>query len=308
MDFTRCRATHSPVTCPPVEQSAAPACCRPFSVCVGNYTLTYDGTCCALAPRRNRIPDGVYSAIQFQDGCVVGVGQLPVPSYTPAPCCNDGSDGSGSTPAPVVPVSPDACNLTQMGPAGLQTLLNVAPGNGVSVQGCGTTGNPLRISVSASQGAAISAVSGDPPIRVQGDGSSSAPLIIGMNPSVAPGNYGGLMVNQFGLVTGYQADGGSPTVRAIVGTAGVNAQEQAPAGGGVYSVGLADTGVNAATWRLGRYDVAVNTRGQLTNVSQAVAPLTAGSFYSPPDPSVPGDTGKRISYNADGIITGVQAV
>jgi hypothetical protein len=273
-------------------------------VCVGNYTLCYDGTCCQLAARKWRIPDGVYSAIQLQDGCIVGVGQVPVPSYTPPPCCDQ---ESGGDPPTGVPVSPDACNLTAMGPAGLQTFLTVAPGSGVTVSGCGTTGDPLRISASASGGGSITAQAGDSPIRVQGDGSATAPLIIGMNRSVDPGNYGGLMVNRYGLVTGYQPESGGATVHALVGMAGIAAEEQ-PIGSGVYAVALAATGVNAAKYRLGRYDVAVNAQGQITSVTEAFPALTAGTFYTPADPSIAGDRPKRVSYNADGVITGVQAV
>jgi hypothetical protein len=288
-----------------VEPAAKTSPCKPFSVCVGNYTLSFDGACFQLAARKWLVPDGTYSAIQFQDGCVVGVGQVPVPSYTPPACCSQ--DSGGGTPTINVPVSPDSCNLTAMGPAGLQTFLNVAPGSGVSVTGCGTTGNPLRISASASGGGSITAQSGDSPIRVQGDGSTASPLIVGMNKSVDPSNYGGLQVNKYGLVTGYQATSGGATVHSLVGMNGVVADEQ-PIGSGVYAVGLAPTGVVAAKYRLGRYDVSVNAQGQITGVAEAFPPLTAGSFYTPADPSIAGDRPKRVSYNTDGVITGVQPV
>ncbi|RQH06624.1 hypothetical protein [Paraburkholderia dinghuensis] len=270
---------------------------------MGNYTLSYDGSCFTLGARTWRIPDGTYSAIQFQDGCIVGVGQMPEPSYTPAPCCSDTSSNGGSTTTDIT-VSPDACNLTSLGAAGLATFLYVSPGNGVSVSGCGTHADPLRISVSATGDSTIVATSGAQPITVSGDGSSTAALVIGMATQITAGDYAGFSVNQYGLVTGYSAPSNGASVTAMVGFSGVSAQEQ-PIGSGVYSVGLASTGVTAGMYRVGRYELTVNAQGQITGISEAIAPVTAGSFYSPPNPNVPGDTGKTVSYNADGLITGI---
>lgn len=61
--------------------------CKPFSVCVGNYSLIWDGSCASVQERTYKIPDGTYTSLTFQGGCIVGVGNAPVPQYTPQACC-----------------------------------------------------------------------------------------------------------------------------------------------------------------------------------------------------------------------------
>lgn len=65
-----------------------PKVCRPFSVCVGNKSLVYDGSCLYLLDRKTKIKAGTYTSITFdENGCVVGAGQAPLAEYTPQACC-----------------------------------------------------------------------------------------------------------------------------------------------------------------------------------------------------------------------------
>lgn len=65
-----------------------PRKCKPFSICVGNKSLTYDGECLSIADRKYKIPNGTYTSITFEEGCIVGVGNAPIPEYTPQACCD----------------------------------------------------------------------------------------------------------------------------------------------------------------------------------------------------------------------------
>lgn len=75
--------------------------CKPFTLCVGNKSLVYDGKCLSVLDRQYKIPNGTYTSITFEEGCIIGVGLAPVPEYTPQACCEGeapskptGTDGS----------------------------------------------------------------------------------------------------------------------------------------------------------------------------------------------------------------------
>lgn len=62
--------------------------CKPFSICVGNHSLIWDGSCASIVKRKYQIPNGTFTSVTFEDGCIVGVGQAPIPQYTPQACCD----------------------------------------------------------------------------------------------------------------------------------------------------------------------------------------------------------------------------
>lgn len=66
--------------------------CKPFSLCVGNFTLIFDGVCPRIEPRQYQIPDGTYTSITFNNGCITAVGEAPIPQYTPQQCCGGEED------------------------------------------------------------------------------------------------------------------------------------------------------------------------------------------------------------------------
>ena len=61
---------------------------KPFQICVGNHSLIWDGSCASIVKRKYQIPNGTYTSVTFEDGCIVGVGQAPIPQYTPQACCD----------------------------------------------------------------------------------------------------------------------------------------------------------------------------------------------------------------------------
>ena len=65
-----------------------PKACKPFQICVGNHSLIWDGSCASIVKRKYQIPNGTYTSVTFEDGCIVGVGQAPIPQYTPQACCD----------------------------------------------------------------------------------------------------------------------------------------------------------------------------------------------------------------------------
>lgn len=66
-----------------------PKKCKPFTVCVGNKSLVFDGTCLHALPRKIQIPAGTYTSITLdENGCIVDAGTAPVPVYTPQACCD----------------------------------------------------------------------------------------------------------------------------------------------------------------------------------------------------------------------------
>lgn len=62
--------------------------CKPFQICVGNHSLVWDGSCASIVKRKYQIPNGTFTSVTFEDGCIVGVGQAPIPQYTPQACCD----------------------------------------------------------------------------------------------------------------------------------------------------------------------------------------------------------------------------
>lgn len=126
--------------------------CKPFKLCVGNFSLIWDGKCASIQPRAFQIPNGTYTSITFTDGCITGVGQAPLPQYTPQQCC-DGevaaprtSQGSGS-----LSTGNEQGNLTVINNGSI-TVKPVwdARGN-IAVTGLGTADKPWKPSVKISK-------------------------------------------------------------------------------------------------------------------------------------------------------------
>lgn len=120
--------------------------CKEFSLCVGNKSLHYDGNCLYVTDRKFKIPNGTYTSITFQEGCIVGVGEAPLPVYTPQACCD------GETPTNVVQVEPlttsdEVGNLAKIE----NNKLTVNPAwkntDTVTIGGNGTTDKPWKASV-----------------------------------------------------------------------------------------------------------------------------------------------------------------
>lgn len=171
--------------------------CKPFSICVGNKSLIWNGECLVVQNRQYQIPDGTYTSITFTDGCITGVGEAPIPLYTPQACC-DSDDGTGVA-------QPTGTSATASStPGNLATVVNgaitVKPlwGTGdLAVTGNGTADKPwkanLRLSseptnLLKSTADGLSArvkFASSSTIEVQGNGSEENPVVLSLaNPDV----------------------------------------------------------------------------------------------------------------------------
>ena len=117
--------------------------CKKFSLCVGNKSLHYDGDCLYVTDRKFQIPDGTYTSITFQGGCVVGVGTAPLPVYTPQACC-DGEAVTNVVTTETITTSDEAGNLAVI--ENNKLTVNPAWKNSttVTVGGNGTTEKPWQ--------------------------------------------------------------------------------------------------------------------------------------------------------------------
>lgn len=88
--------------------------CKPFSICVGNKTLSFDGECLYVMDRKFQIPDGTYTSITFKDGCIIAVGKAPIPEYTPQACCDGEATVKPGTTSGSVSVAKGKNNLVAM--------------------------------------------------------------------------------------------------------------------------------------------------------------------------------------------------
>lgn len=257
--------------CPP-DDTPKPRVGEPFTVCVGNYTLVYDGYILKKEARSYQVPDGAYTQLTFSDGCIVGAGQAPIAAYTPSDCCSPPGRDTGGTVAPTADISPVACNWLSVSPQGYFVTPHIFGDAGIQVSGCGTSSDPMVIKLAGGGGGSSGSVAAQSPngtITVHGSGAPSDPLTVDLAPIGVSGVYGGFSVDSYGRITNYSA--GGSTVNAVYGGRGVTV---------------------------------TTTSGVATVELTGSAMAAGGSFYTPPDP-VLGGTGKRIYFNADGLITNV---
>ena len=120
--------------------------CKEFSLCVGNKSLQYDGNCLYVTDRKFKIPNGTYTSITFQEGCIVGVGTAPLPVYTPQACC-DGDVVTNVVQTEALTTSDEVGNLAKI--ENNKLIVNPAWKNSdtVTVGGNGTTDKPWKASV-----------------------------------------------------------------------------------------------------------------------------------------------------------------
>lgn len=198
--------------CPPadVEEELTP--CPPVAFCAGNKHVSFDGRCLTVENRAYQIPDGSYSLITFEDGCIVAVGNLPPPAYTANQCCPPAGVDSAPPGADTV-VSLDPKNLLRSTPSGLIVTPQII-GRGVDVTGSGTSSDPFVITASGDGSHKVFVVSGTPEsVAVTGGGQSlQDPITIGLKDVIQSGVYGPFTVNSKGQVVNYSPSSLEPIV------------------------------------------------------------------------------------------------
>ncbi|MDU8951639.1 MAG: hypothetical protein E7G41_06270 [Bifidobacterium sp.] len=295
----KCRTTPKNNNCTTrdAEQDVA-AVCEAFDVCLGaGRSLHFDGQCFRVDGSVT-IPDGWYSQVQIVNGCIVDAKGADVSVYTPAPCapaagpCSD-AGGSGGSSMP--PLSPDACNLLANSGGQLLATLHVTQGTGVTVSGCGSQNDPLRISSSNSgDGGAVYLQSSTPSaLGVTGSGTLQDAFQIGLKESpLAAGEHGAFTTDAYGRITAYNASAADDALTALAPGAGTEVEVITP---GVARVNLTATGVKDGTYLLGGYTLGIDVNGRVVSAVQSVT-VEAGTYT----------LGRYdVAVNATGSITGI---
>lgn len=190
--------------------------CPSVTFCAGNQTITFDGRCVTAVPRGYQIPDGTYTSVTFQDGCVVGVGDAPVAQYTPNQCCPAPGPGDLSGSGEEVRISNNPSNLLVRNADGLSVMPNFR-GRGISITGSGTVNDPFILSTDSTSGGGGSFIASGTPesLSVSGEGTSAQnPMLISMLPVVTGGKKNGISFNDYGQITGID-DAGDPPISQI---------------------------------------------------------------------------------------------
>lgn len=263
-----CRKQPRRTTCEPeIVGNPEPNGCQPFDVCLPfGRSLHFDGICMSVQGEPT-IADGEYGVIVVENGCIVGAKPNPVFQYTPPPCtpaaepCDDGT-GSGT-----LELQSSNCNMLSVDAAGRYGVyLIVEAGDNISLSGCGTNQNPLRISASVDVDAACYInVENDKVLTITGTGSVSNPYIIGLPDSgVTAGTYNGITVDRFGRVTG--AENLTSGIVSVVDGNGIATNLMS----GVLTISLAESGIDAGSYLLGGYEVELDLAGRVTSARQRI--------------------------------------
>ena len=256
---------------PPKEPTPA------FDLCVGDYSLHWDGTHLTHS-RKIVTPDGTYGSITLHDGCVVAYGDCEIPTYTPPYCnpnplpCGEGVGTGGGTGGGTVTVSPTAGNHLKQDPFGLFAKTYLSGGTGITVSGEGTQQRPYTIAL---QGNADG--NSGTETTIVGSGAIDAVTRNGVtyislkSNGVTAGKYGPLTINEQGVVTAIDEAEMFLTSKNLQVSRELTLQ-----GIDTAQIGLADSSA-AGTHRFGGYDVTVSQGGRVTQATR-VSDITGGNY------------------------------
>ena len=311
-----------PQPCVPEEVTPPKEPTPAFDLCVGDYSLHWDGTH-LTHDRKTVTPDGTYGSITLHDGCVVAYGDCEIPTYTPPYCnpnplpCGEGVGTGGGT----VTVSPTAGNHLKQDQFGLFAKTYLSGGTGITVSGEGTQQRPYTVSL---QGNADGNSGSD--ATIVGSGAIDAVTRNGVTyislktNGVTAGKYGPLTVDENGIITAVDENDVFLTSKNLqvsreltlqgVDTAQLGLAESAAAGThrfGGYDVTVSQGGrVTQATrvsdiaggnYKIGAYTITLDNYGGITGIEQDEAPAAAGEFKAL--------DGRTVKYDETGRITSV---
>lgn len=318
-----------PQPCTPVDVPQPKQPTTPFSLCVGDYSLHWDGT--HLTHTRERVtPDGTYGSVTLHDGCVVSYGDCEIPTYTP-PYCNPNpvpcsEVGSGNTDTNTVTVSPTAGNTLKYDSFGLFAKTYLAGGTGITVQGDGTQQRPYTISLQGNadgnSGTEATVIGSGVVDVVERNGVSYISL---KKSSIDVGKYGPFTISEYGTITAIDNNasilstsnfkvGKELTLNTLdgdvfLGLAASTAQGNNYRFGG-YNVSISEGGrvtgatraveLDGGTYKVGAYTITFDDFGVVTNIDQDDVPASAGSFKTL--------DGRTVTYDETGRITDVEGV
>ena len=302
---------------PPKEPTPA------FDLCVGDYSLHWDGTHLTNS-RKTVTPDGTYGSITLHDGCVVAYGDCEIPTYTPPYCnpnplpCGEGVGAGGGT----VTVSPTAGNHLKQDQFGLFAKTYLSGGTGITVSGEGTQQRPYTVSLQGNadgNSGSYATINGSGAIdEVTRNGVTYISL---KTNGVTAGKYGPLTVDEYGLITAVDEDDMFLTSKTLqvsseltlqgVDTAQLGLAESSAAGKhrfGGYDVTVSQGGrvtqatrvsdIKGGTYKIGAYTITLDNYGGITGIEQDDVPASAGSFKAL--------DGRTVKYDETGRITAVE--
>lgn len=305
---------------PPKEPTPA------FDLCVGDYSLHWDGTHLTHS-RKIVTPDGTYGSITLHDGCVVAYGDCEIPTYTPPYCnpnslpCGEGVGTGGGTGGGTVTVSPTAGNHLKQDPFGLFAKTYLSGGTGITVSGEGTQQRPYTIAL---QGNADG--NSGTEATIVGSGAIDAVTRNGVtyislkSNGVTAGKYGPLTINEQGVVTAIDEAETFLTSKNLqvsreltlqgIDTTQIGLADSSAAGThrfGGYNVTVSQGGrvtqatrvsdITGGNYKIGAYTITLDNYGGITGIEQDEAPAEAGEFKTL--------DGRTVKYDETGRITSV---
>lgn len=316
-DNLKCK---KPKPCKPTEpkKEIYPPATPAFYQCIGDYSLTWDGT--RLRQERiRRTPDGTYSTVTVVNGCIVAYGTAAETTYTP-PYCNPNptscqADGSGSTTG-TVKISKSTGNTLVDSPAGLYAKTYIQSGTGVTIEGEGTQAKPYTINATATgiTGGTFVGYNG-----IEGKTDENHVTKLGLTKVGKAGTYDGyktqFTVDINGRITKTKEVSSSPVGAGAglvevdtgdgftLGHVATNVESPIPLGG--YAVHVDTSGhitraerkihLETLTYNLGVYNVTVSEHGSILGVQQREDVLESGGSFSTSDGAV-------ITYDNTGRI------
>lgn len=273
----------------------------PVSWCGFGYTYTFNGV--TIARTGTPLPDGTYTSFTVSGGCVVEVGQAPVPAYTPSDCCEPAGGDSGDGGVVDIDVSNLPCNLISVQPDGLFAGLTVQAGSGVTVSGCGTSTSPLVISATSSGGGGstytASTTSGNLATVNNTTNTIGAFLYTTAGDGVTITGTGA-----FGNPLNVSMDMDSVVSQVSSPLGSINITAGVP-GAYTFDLPLAESGTYDST-----YIMTYDGYGKLID-AEPIAEVFTGDFEilvpnaAPPTPPALTSGNYKITYNKYGIVTGV---
>lgn len=278
-----------PKPCVPEEVPQPKQPTPAFDVCVGDWSLHWDGT--HLTHTRTRTtPNGTYGTITLQDGCVVAYGEQEVPTYTP-PYCNPnplpcgqggqvtggGSAGGGTPAATRVTVSPKAENHLRQDSTGLYARTYINGGAGLSVNGNGTQADPYVLTLASDGGGGGGGGGGGSGGTIVAQGALESVNRNGVTylslktGGVTAGKYGPLTIDRHGIITRIDEDAILLTNKNLEVSEDITLS-----GTDAVQIALAESSA-AGTLNLGGYKVDISQGGRIKS-AERISEVDSGNY------------------------------